>query len=88
MRASDPGDPEHTVEVYVSRLSYVPRVLDPLLRDVADNRASAVIVADAEMRWLYHPYDGGADAIAATSHGRDLFAYRYRDWLSPREDEL
>jgi hypothetical protein len=84
MRADDPDDPDAgPVDVYVSRPRYVPRVLDRLLRYVADDRASGVIIADAAMEWLYHPYDGGADVIAPSTGARDELKARHRHWLSP-----
>ncbi|TQS31246.1 hypothetical protein FLW16_00640 [Microbispora sp. KK1-11] len=35
-----------------------------------------------DLRWLYHPYDGGADVIAPTRTERDALKERHRDWLS------
>lgn len=56
--------------------------LDEPGRSVADDEASGVIIADAELRWLYHPYDGGADVIAATTRQRDQLMAEFSDWLS------
>lgn len=39
-------------------------------------------MADNQLRWLYHPDDGGADVIAPTPEGRDALRLKYRDWLS------
>ena len=54
--------------------------LVPLLRMVADDQASEVIVAPTDLSWLVHPYDGGIDVI-----GPEL---DFADWRSPRADGL
>lgn len=83
MDVTDPDDLDATpVEVYVSRQGFVPGSLDGLLAYVADGRASEVIAADTGMRWLYHPYDGGADVIAPSTSERDRLRENHRDWLS------
>lgn len=54
--------------------------LVPLLRAVADDRAHDVIVAPADVRWLFHPYDGGMDVIGGEVD--------FPEWRSPRSDGL
>jgi hypothetical protein len=56
--------------------------LSRLLRLVADYGTAGVIITTAEMGWLYHPYDGGADVIAATPGHRDELRRAHKDWLS------
>jgi hypothetical protein len=56
--------------------------LDPLLRLVADDETAGVIITAPDLRWLYHPYDGGADLIAPSTGERDVLASRFADWLS------
>jgi hypothetical protein len=41
-----------------------------------------VLITDANLRWLFHPYDGGMDVIAPTTADRDALRDRHRDWLS------
>lgn len=53
-----------------------------LLRLVADDVTDGVIVTTAEMDWLYAPYDGGADVIAASPDHRDRLRHAHKDWLS------
>jgi hypothetical protein len=43
---------------------------------------AGVIVTTAGLRWLYHPYDGGADIIAASTDRRDQLRQAHEDWLS------
>ncbi|MCX5741595.1 MAG: hypothetical protein NT062_03745 [Proteobacteria bacterium] len=59
-----------------------------LLRAVACDAAGGVIVADADLTWLYHPYDGGGDVIAASALQRDRLRTTYRDWLSAHPEGL
>jgi hypothetical protein len=40
-----------------------------------------VIIAPADLAWLYHPYDGGADVITRYKGERDALARRHSDWL-------
>lgn len=78
----DPDDVEAgATNLFVSRIQNTPDVLDPLLRLVADFGTADVILTTRDLCWLYHPYDGGADVIAASQSVRDELAHRYADWL-------
>ncbi|WP_432871737.1 DUF3885 domain-containing protein [Microbispora rosea] len=81
----EPGDDspfDVAVRLYVSLTSFDRQILDPLLRGAADEELIDVIIAPLDLRWLYHPYDGGADVIAPTAHDRDVLKNRHADWLS------
>lgn len=73
---------EIAARLYASMTRFDRQTLDPLLRGVADDELSGVIIAPLDLRWLYHPYDGGADVIAPTAHDRDILKNRHTDWLS------
>jgi hypothetical protein len=88
MRAVDPDDPEVAYDLHVSRQSFNPGDLDDLLRYVADDQTCGVVVTDADLRWLLHPYDGGMDVIAPSIGHRDSLAARFHSWLSERPDGL
>lgn len=88
MRAVDPDDDEVGYDLHVSRERFTPGDLDGLLRYIADDRASEVVVVDSALRWLFHPYDGGMDVIAPTADDRDRLAARFGTWLSERPDGL
>ena len=62
--------------------SSVRSQVDHLLREIADDREFGVILIPASGDWLYHPYTGGADVIAASVEHRDELAGRFADWLS------
>lgn len=57
----DESDFTAWMHLYVSQLPWSPGCLDSLLRRVADDVVTNVLVADTGLRWLYHPYDGGMD---------------------------
>ncbi|MER5327113.1 DUF3885 domain-containing protein [Streptosporangium roseum] len=83
--AIEPGDDspfEDAARLYVSMTSFDRRILDPLLRGVADDEIGYAIIAPLDLRWLYHPYDGGADVITPTARDRDVLKNRHADWLS------
>jgi len=88
MSAADPADPDLAYRLHVSRANFMPGGLDDLLRYVADDRTSDLVVADEALRWLFHPYDGGMDVIAASPGRRDRLAERFGSWLSDRPDGL
>lgn len=73
---------EIPMTLYAGKAALEPAVLDPFLRAVADAEIAYAIIAPPDLRWLYHPYDGGADVIAPTPHDRDALKKRHADWLS------
>ncbi|GLY75797.1 DUF3885 domain-containing protein [Actinoallomurus iriomotensis] len=75
-------EPATEIELRASWMPYEPALLDPLLRAVADDQLGFVILAPSDLRWLYHPYDGGADLITSTVQERDAFEQRHSAWLS------
>ena len=79
---------ETWMHLYISRLPWSVGSLDPLLRQVADDVIANVLVADTDLRWLYHPYDGGMDVMLTSAGQRDALRDRYQDWLSARPGGL
>ncbi|MEU5881527.1 hypothetical protein [Spirillospora sp. NPDC047279] len=73
---------ETPLTLCVSMASLERTALDPLLRSVADDELGHVIIGPPDLRWLYHPYDGGGDVIAPTVHDRDVLKSRHAGWLS------
>jgi hypothetical protein len=67
---------------YLSSVARQPGRLDPLLREVADDRVAHVVIAPPDLSWLYAPYDGGADVLLGTPALRDELRDRHPDWLS------
>ena len=73
---------ESWMHLYVSQLPWTAGCLNPLLRQVADDVIASVLVADTDLRWLYHPYDGGMDVMLSSTTERDALRDRHQDWLS------
>lgn len=88
MHAVDPDDPEVAYDLHVSQEQFTPGTLDELLRYVAEDQTSEVVIADTSLRWLFHPYDGGMDVIAPSVQQRDRLAARFAAWRSDRPDGL
>lgn len=80
----DPDEPDFQVywHLFVSRRTWRPGILDDLLRAVANDDLGNVIVGPSDLRWLYHPYDGGADVILPNRADRNELRNRHPEWLS------
>jgi hypothetical protein len=76
------------IHVYVGRLPFAPEALDPLLRLAADDQTRGLIIAETDLNWLYHPYDGGADVIAPTSTIKESLRIKFAPWLSAHPEGL
>ena len=74
--------------LYTSRHAWRPGALDELLEAVADEEMFGVIVTPPDLRWLYHPYAGGADIVLATAAERDKLAAAHPDWRSTHPSGL
>ncbi|GAB3088766.1 hypothetical protein GCM10027186_57700 [Micromonospora schwarzwaldensis] len=75
-------------QLYAETIPWRPGAIDVLLRAVADGELANVILAPADLGWLYHPYDGGADVIRPTREQRDALRAQYPDWLSQQSSGL
>lgn len=83
----EPGS-ESWMHLFASETPWSPGCLDPLLRHVADDVIGNVLVCDVDLRWLYHPYDGGMDVVLPTTADRDALQSRHQDWLSAHPQGL
>jgi hypothetical protein len=78
-----PDDPQPIWwHLYGQLVHWHPGVFDALLRGVADDQASNVLILPVDRAAMYHPYDGGADLILPDIATRDTLRAKYRDWLS------
>jgi len=73
-------------ELYVCVLTHPSPALDAVLRTVADDVLGNVTIAPPDLRWLYHPYDGGGDVIAPSPSDRDRISKKFAEWR-PRNPE-
>lgn len=73
---------EGQAELYTSLMAYPSSSVDSVLRAAADWQLAWTIIGPPDLRWLYHPYDGGADIIAPSSIVRDHLKDKFAAWLS------
>ncbi len=81
LREREDDGREFWTHLFISRAARGSDELDRLLRLVAGDGTAAVIISDAELNWLYHPYDGGGDVIAASPEHRDGLRKAHAEWL-------
>ncbi|UZJ29831.1 DUF3885 domain-containing protein [Streptomyces endophytica] len=80
---ADPDPEFHTyTHLYADRRPWQRGSLDSILREVAHDALSGVIITDTGLQHIHHPYDGGADIILTTPEERDELRNRHTDWLS------
>ncbi|WP_326618818.1 hypothetical protein OG863_15860 [Streptomyces decoyicus] len=80
---ADPDPEFHTyTHLYADRRPWQRGSIDEILREVAHDALSGVIITDSELQRIHHPYDGGADVILTTPDERDEVRNRHTDWLS------
>ncbi|MFH8407059.1 hypothetical protein ACH4FX_20010 [Streptomyces sp. NPDC018019] len=86
----DDPDPEFRTycHLFAARRAWRRGCIDELLRDIADDKVAGVLITDARMQHIYHPYDGGADVLLATPEERDRMRDRHADWLSSHPSGL
>ncbi len=81
----DPDDPDDdeatTVILQLAELSTSDPELVVLLRLVADD-LERVMIFDASLRWIFSPYDGGADVIADPEVIARLRT-EHAEWVAP-----
>ncbi|WP_445585630.1 DUF3885 domain-containing protein [Streptomyces griseoaurantiacus] len=86
----DDPDPRFRTHCHltVARRPWRHGCLDELLRDIADYKVGGVLITDTRLRYIYDPYDGGADVFLPTPGERDRMRDRHADWLSSHPSGL
>lgn len=56
--------------------------LNSLFRLVANDEVGNIMVVNTRKSIVYHPYDGGADVVLASTEQRNQLREKYSDWLS------
>lgn len=85
------SEPDHSAvstHLWTSTRPWAPGSMDELFMLVADGKTADVVIAPLFLAWLYRPYDGGADVMAASTVERDRLAAKYEPWLSPHPHGL
>jgi len=68
--------------LYAAKVKYTGGELDTVFRMVADEELGNVLIVGVEDKFVFHPYDGGADIILPSTKRRDSFRSIYSGWLS------
>jgi len=71
-------DSEISLNIYFAK--FLTKHLPTLIRLVADEVLSNIILADFSAGILYHPYDGGMDFILENKAKRDSLKARFSEW--------
>ena len=79
---------EEPAHLYVSSIVYPSAEFNNVLAAAAEWQLANVIIGPDDLRWLYHPYDGGGDVIAASTDQRDQLRAQFNDWLPGSPDDL
>jgi hypothetical protein len=80
---ADPDDDENYYShLFMSEWQWKPGIFDSILRLVADWKIVDTMVVCTDRKWIFHPYDGGADFILPNQSERDKLKACYSDWLS------
>ena len=62
--------------------------MDKLLRMVATEEVSDILLVGVQQACAYHPYDGGADVFIWDAEKRTATKNQFKYWLPIREDGL
>ena len=83
------GDPAPNYwHIFRTSISWTHGALDDVIRLVADDHLSNVMILDPNKSWLLHPYDGGMDVILGSTAQRDALSRKFKHWRSSRADGL
>ncbi len=87
MSQIDPDDTGYW-QLYSSEWTWRQGVFDDILRLVADDQLRGVMIVSTAGRWIYHPYDGGADILMSIPSERAKIAREYEEWVSKHPEGL
>lgn len=76
------------LHLFVDKKRWKVGVLDAMLRLIANDEVDGSMAISIERRFVYHPYDGGADLILKDVDTRDYYKAKYNSWLSTHPDGL
>jgi hypothetical protein len=83
----DGEDEDYFFRPYSIKTTWQSNQHNDLLKKIADDEVRAFMIS-FEQNIIVAPYDGGIDFIIFNDVKRQALRDKYRDWLSPREDEL
>jgi len=74
--------------LFVTTSKWRPGAVDDLFRLAAEQQIGGVIMAPADLSWLFHPYAGGADVIVRDRVTRNALGNRFDGWTSTHPSGL
>jgi len=82
----DDDDHELYWHLHVSEIEFTGSELNSLFRLVANDEAGNIMIIRPDKAVVFHPYDGGADIVLASTKQRDQLKERHHEWLSEHSD--
>lgn len=78
----DDDDYESYWHLHASEVVFTGSEFNNLFRMVANDEAGNIMIVCPSKGVVFHPYDGGADVILASTEQRDRLKEKYNEWLS------
>lgn len=78
----DDDDYEYYWHLHVSEINFTGSEFNSLFRMVANDEVGNIMIICPSKGFVFHPYDGGADVVLASTEKRDRLKERYHVWLS------
>lgn len=72
--------------LHASEVEFTGSELNGLFRLVANDEAGNIMIINTCKGVVFHPYDGGADIVLASTKQRDLLKEKYHEWLSSHSE--
>jgi hypothetical protein len=76
------SDDQIFLHLFVSLREWRKGIFDSILGLVADDKLASIMIVNILDKWVYYPYDGGADIILKSTLDRDNLKQKYFMWLS------
>jgi hypothetical protein len=76
------------VDIYTAALTWNKGSINMILKFIADDKLSNVLIIGLTNKFIYHPYDGGADIIIVSDSLRSRIYTEYLDWVSTHPEGL
>lgn len=78
----DDDDFESYWHFHVSEVTFSGSEFNSLFRKVANDEARNIMIICPRKGIVFHPYDGGADVVLASTEKRDHLKVKHHEWLS------
>lgn len=82
----DDDDYESYWHLHVSKIKFTGSEFNSLFRMVANDEVGNIMIICLGKSFVFHPYDGGADVVLASTEERDHLKEKHSKWLSLHPD--